>query len=276
MVFRDNSLSRFSDLYRQIDTLDNKVTLFSIDKRVKLAAMAQYRKSLLPEGAGRNKAKDANLHLFRSVYPNHATIKNPDDKRTSSAARYDWNRLCNRLREGRMWLEVSDVFGGAGAFLALPPQCVPDRHILRMPAKNFGSWVGLLEVAWRALDTHARQTLNDLVRMSLARQPLPEEALVLETLEYGSGIAPTSLSDILTGWSPFRRSSLDGEGEPSTTKHREEVGDRATLGPPSTTASTANRPEEDENSRLCSREVLDVDDGLLKDLDFDDGLSQEI
>lgn len=125
--------------------LKKNVTLFSIDKRVKLAAMAEYRKSLLPEGSGRNKAKDANLHLFRSVYPNHATIKDPDDKRTSSAARYDWNRLCSRPREGRMWLEVSDVFGDVGAFLALPPQCVPDRHILRMPAKNFGSWVSLLE-----------------------------------------------------------------------------------------------------------------------------------
>lgn len=112
--------------------------------------------------------------------------------------------------------------------------------------------------------------------MTLARQSLPEEVMVLETLEYGSGTASTSLSDILTGWSPFRRNSLDGEGEPSTTKHREEVGDRPTLGPPLTTAGTANRSEEDENWKLCSREVLDVDDGLWKDLDFDDGLSQEI
>jgi hypothetical protein len=156
LVSRESGLAHFSDLYRQIDILDNKVTLFSISKRVKLAAMAQYRKSLLQEGAGRNQAKDANLHLFRAVYPDHATIEKPDDKETSSAARDDWNRLRDRLREGRMWLEVRDLFGGVGAFLALPPQCVPDRHVIRMPARNFGSWLRLLEVAWRALDTHAR------------------------------------------------------------------------------------------------------------------------
>jgi hypothetical protein len=58
--------------------------------------------------------------------------------------------------------------------------------------------------------------------------------------------------------------------------HREKDGDRAALGPSSTTTSTTNTPEEDEDSGLCSRKTLDVDDGLLKDLDFDDGLSQEI
>lgn len=109
-----------------------------------------------------------------------------------------------------MWLEVRDLFGGVGAFLALPPQSVPDRHILRMPATTFGSWLRLLEVAWRALDTHARHTLNDLVRMSLAGQPLPDEVLALGTLEDGPGTAPTSLSDILTGWSLFERKSRAG------------------------------------------------------------------
>jgi hypothetical protein len=278
LVSRDSSLARFSDLYRQIDTLDNKVTLFSITKRVKLAAMAQYRKSLLQEGAGRNQAKDANLHLFRAVYPDHATIETPDDKETSSTARDDWNRLRDRLREGRMWLEVRDLFGGVGAFLALPPQCVPDRHVLRMPARNFGSWLRLLEIAWRALDTHARHTLNDLVRMSLAGQRLPEDVLVLETLENGFCTAPTSLSDILTGWSSFERKSRDGEGEPTTPTHREEDGDAATSGPASTTTSTTNRPEGAEGLGMISRQVRrgDVDDELLKDLNFDDGLSQEI
>jgi hypothetical protein len=47
LVSRDSGLTHFSDLYRQIDILDNKVTLFSISKRVKLAIIAQYRKSLL-------------------------------------------------------------------------------------------------------------------------------------------------------------------------------------------------------------------------------------
>lgn len=147
LVSRDSSLAHFSDLYRQLDILDNKVILFSIAKRVRLAAMAQYRKSLLQESAGRNQAKDANLHLFHTVYPDHAMIRNPDDEEKSSAARCDWNRLCNRLREGKMWLEVRDLSGGVGAFIALPPQCVSDRHILRMPARNFGSWRRHLEVA---------------------------------------------------------------------------------------------------------------------------------
>jgi hypothetical protein len=238
--------------------------------------MAQYRKSLLQESAGRNQARDANLHLFHTVYPDHAMIRNPDDKETSHAARCDWNRLCNRLREGKMWLEVRDLFGGVGAFLALPPQCVSDRHILKMPVTIFDSWLRLLKVAWRALDTHARHTLNDLVRMSLVGQPLPDEVLALETLKDGPGTAPTSLSDILTGWSLFERKSRDDEGEMTSTTHREKDGDRAALGPSSTTASTMNRPKEDEDSGLCSRKVLDMDDGLLKDLDFDDRLSQEI
>jgi hypothetical protein len=281
LVSRDSGLAYFSNLYRQIDILDNKVTLFSISKRVKLAVMAQYRKSLLQEGAGRNQAKDANLHLFRAVYPDHATIEKPDDKETSSAAHEDWNRLRDRLREGRMWLKVRDLFGGVGAFLALPPQCVPDRYVLRMPARNFDSWLRLLEVVWRALDTHARQTLNDLVRMSLARQPLPKDVLVLETLENGPSTAPTSLSDILTGWSSFERKSRDGEGEPTTPTPRREDDDVVALGTPSTTASTTNIPDVAEGLGLSSRQVImgdvnDADDGLLMDLNFDDGLSQEI
>lgn len=41
LVSRDSSIAHFSDLFRQIDILDNKLTLFSITKRVQLAAMAQ-------------------------------------------------------------------------------------------------------------------------------------------------------------------------------------------------------------------------------------------
>jgi hypothetical protein len=150
-----------------------------------------------------------------------------------------------------------------------------------MPARNFDSWLRLLEVVWRALDTHARQTLNDLVRMSLARQPLPKDVLVLETLENGPSTAPTSLSDILTGWSSFERKSRDGEGEPTTPTPRREDDDVVALGTPSTTASTTNIPDVAEGLGLSSRQVImgdvnDADDGLLMDLNFDDGLSQEI
>jgi hypothetical protein len=101
-------------------------------------------------------------------------------------------------------------------------------------------------------------------------------------LENGPGTAPTSLSDILTGWSSFEQKSRDDEGEPTTLTHREEDGDAAALGTPPTTASITSRPEEAEaeaeDSGLSLRQVMmgDVDDGLLKDLNFDDGLSQEI
>jgi hypothetical protein len=39
LVSRDSGLAYFSNLYQQIDILNNKVTLFSISKRVKLAIM---------------------------------------------------------------------------------------------------------------------------------------------------------------------------------------------------------------------------------------------
>jgi hypothetical protein len=113
--------------------------------------------------------------------------------------------------------------------------------------------------------------------MSLAGQPLPEEVMVLETLENGPGTAPTSLSDILSGWSSSERKSRDDEGEPTTPMHCKEDGDAAALGTLPTTASTTNRPEEAETEDLglSSRQVImgDVDDGLLKDLNFDDGLT---
>ena len=69
LVSRDSSIAYFSDVYRQIDILDNNVTLLTFIKRVQLAAMAQYRGRLLQENAGRNQAKDVNPYLFHTVYP---------------------------------------------------------------------------------------------------------------------------------------------------------------------------------------------------------------
>jgi hypothetical protein len=104
--------------------------------------------------------------------------------------------------------------------------------------------------------------------MSLARQPLPEEVLALETLENAPSIAPTSLSDILTGWSSFERKSRDDEGESTTLTHREEDGGVAALGTPLATASTTSRLEEAETEvlGLSSRQVImgDVDDGYRR------------
>jgi hypothetical protein len=66
------------------------------------------------------------------------------------------------------------------------------------------------------------------------------------------------------------------DGEPSAMTHLEEDGDGVALCPPSTTASTRIHLEKDEDLGLCSCEVSDVDNGLSKDLDFEDGLSQGI
>lgn len=208
LISRDSGLARFSALYQQIKTLDNAAIKLSVTRRVKLAAMAQYRKGLVQNVAGRNQAKDANLHLFRATHPEHATIGRPD-KAKKSAVLDDWTGLSDRLREGRRWLDTRERFGGAGAFLALLPQCVSDRYVQKMQVERFGSWLYLLDVAWRALDDHARLTLNELVRMSLAGQPLPEDCLALEVLEDGTGTALTCLSGMLTGWPASDRPSRD-------------------------------------------------------------------
>jgi hypothetical protein len=279
LVPRDSGLAHFSALYQQIDFIDNKANLFSITKRVNLAAMAQYRKGLVQECAGKNQARDANLYLFRAIYPDHATIERPDDKSTNSAAHNDWIRLRDRLREGRLWLEIRELFGGVGAFLALPPQCVTDRHVIKMPAKTFESWLRLLDVAWRALDVHARLTLNDLVRMSLAGQSLPEGSLMLEMLEDSTGIAPTSLSGLLTGWPAFDRNSTEDEGGlTATLSQREEDGYAAISGTPLITASTTSRAEEAGDGGLILQEGMmgNLEDGMfngLDDRDFDECLN---
>jgi hypothetical protein len=83
-------------------------------------------------------------HVSSAVWPHYDTIEKPEDKATNSAAYDGWIRLHDRLEERRLWLAVRDLFGGDGAFLALPPQCVPDRHIVKMQSEILGSWLGLL------------------------------------------------------------------------------------------------------------------------------------
>jgi hypothetical protein len=92
---------------------------------MKLVAMEQYRKGLVQEGAGKNQAKDANHYLFRALHPDHVAIEKANDKATKSAARDDWTRLSDRLREGKLWLDIRDLFGGVGAFLALRRNAFP-------------------------------------------------------------------------------------------------------------------------------------------------------
>jgi hypothetical protein len=194
-------LAHFSTVYWRIDGLRKNETLVIIAKRANLAALAHCRESLVPKGVGGNRARDANLKLFHAIFPQHDAVERPEDKATNLAAWQDWIRLRNRLQEGKIWLEVRYHFGGVGAFLALPPQCVPDSHISKMPARTFDSLLRLLDVAWRTLDDRARQTMNALVRFALAEQPLPRTTLALEQSEVGINAAPAGLSPMLAGWS---------------------------------------------------------------------------
>jgi hypothetical protein len=274
-ISSDSGLPHFSALYQQIETLEKVAIKLFVTRRVKLAAMAQYRKALVQNVAGRNQAKDAKLHLFRAIHPEHATIERPD-KAKKSVVLSDWKRLGDRLGEGRRWLDIRDLFGGAGAFLALPPQCVSDRYVQKMPMERFGSWLRLLGVAWRALDDHARLTLNELARMSLAGQPLPEGFLALEMLEEGTDIALTSLSGMFTGWAPSDRTSRDN-GTKSiaiATQREEDNNDAAASMYPATTLITPRRAEEADDMGLISQKemVESVEDGLFDgfdDLGFD-------
>jgi hypothetical protein len=279
LIPRDSGLARLTALYHQITNLDNAAIKLSVTRRVKLAAMAQYRKSLLQEGVGRKQARAANLRLFRAIHPEHAMIERPDEATKSVALDY-WQRLRDRLREGRRWLDIRDLFGGAGAFLALPSQCVSDRYIQKMQVEKFESWLLLLDVAWRALDAHARLTLNELVRMSLAGQPLPEAFLALETLEAGTGTALNSLSGMLTGWPSSNRICGDASAKSiATPTQREGDSGAAAHEVHACTTSTTSRAEEaGELGRVLQKETVKSVDGLLdglNDIDFEESLSHE-
>lgn len=186
------------------------------------------------------------------------------------------------MAEGRRWLDIRDRFGGAGAFLALPPQCVSDRYVQKMPIERFGCWLRLLDVAWQALGDHARLTLNELVRMSLAGQPLPGGSLALEMLEDGTGTALTSLSGMFMGWAPSDRTFRDnGTKSVAIPSQREEHSDATASMYSAATLITPRKAEEAGKNMglIMQKEVAEsVEDGLFDgfgDLDFDQCSSQE-
>jgi hypothetical protein len=116
MVSVNHGLAYFSALNAQLDVLEGNEMKSCIIKRVKLAEMAQYRECLVPEGAGKKiRAGNANLYLFRAIYPKHATIEKLDEEAPNSAANGDWARLRDRLRQGKLWLEMRDLYH-RGAF----------------------------------------------------------------------------------------------------------------------------------------------------------------
>lgn len=67
------------------------------------------------KGVGGNRVRNTNFKLCRAVIPRHVAAEKPKEKATNLAVSQDWTRLRNRLQEGRVWLEVHDPFGGAGA-----------------------------------------------------------------------------------------------------------------------------------------------------------------
>jgi hypothetical protein len=139
-----------------------------------------------------------------------------------------------------------------------------------MQAEKFGSWLRLLDVAWRPLDTYARLTLSELVQMSLAGQPLPQGVLALEMLEDGTGTALTSLSGLFTGWPASDRFSRDiGARLIAIPTQREDDSDAAAPKSPMTALSTFNRAEEAEDmGPILQKEVVEsVENGLFDDFD---------
>jgi hypothetical protein len=279
LVPQSACLAYLSTIYRRLDVLESKETLFTITKRANLAAMSQYRESLVPKGVGGNRARDANLKIFRVIFPDHSTVQRPEDKAANPAASQDWTRLRNRLQEGRAWLEVRNHFGGDGAFLALPPQCVPDSHVSKIPARSFGPLLGLLDVAWRALDDRARRTMDALVRLALAGQPLPGASLALERPELGSSAAQAGLSPMLAGWtvSDCDARSIEDVAVANVTERR--VRGEVIMQGAARTITTEISGEEivtNAESSVRKDKMMGVDDGLFENIDFDEHLSQQI
>jgi hypothetical protein len=272
-------LAHARTLYRRIDTLKKNETLVIITKRANLAALAQCRESLLPKGVGGNRARDANLKLFRVIFPQHVEVERPEDRATNLAAWQDWIRLRNLSQEGKVWLAVREHFGGVGAFLALPPQCVPDSHVSKIPAKNFGLLLRLLDVAWRALDDRAKRTMNALVRFALAGRPLPETALALERSGVGISAAPAGLSPMLAGWSVYELGAQWSDvTEAARLKEREMEGELDMPQAVRTTTATSSKEQVAviAESIMLKGMMQAVDDGLLENVDFDERLSQQI
>ena len=276
LIPQSDCLASLSALYQRLDVLESKGTLFTIARRANLAAMAWYRQSIVPKGVGGTRARDANLKIFRAVFPHYPKLERPEDNPATSR---DWGRLRLWLVEGNTWLDVHRLFGGSGAFLALPPQCVPDSHVSRLPAKHSISLLGLLDVAWRALDDDARRTMNALVRLALAGQPLPGAALALERSDIGTSAATTGLSPLLAGWSVID-CATEWLGDPAAARSTELEIKGSEILPEAVRTTTAGTHTENilanEKSSTRKETVSLVDDGLLENVDFDEPLSQQI
>lgn len=171
---------------------------------------------------------------------------------------------------------MRNLFGGNGAFLALPPQCVPDSRVSRITAKNFGPLLGLLDVAWRALDDGARRTLDALVRYGLTGQSLPRAELALERPEAESIAAPAGLSPMLAGW-PESGCALQWPVNSSSARLTEQkVEGTENASEVVRTVTSGEEVLAHAKSSGLKETMPVVDEGLLENVDFDGRLSQQI
>jgi hypothetical protein len=114
---------------------------------------------------------------------------------------------------------------------------------------------------------------------SLTGQPLPKDGLALEILEGEISTPLTSLSAMLAGWSTTDREFQRNEdGAIITLTEREAHGGATTLERPFTAIGATSGAKEVGNAdAILQKEMTgNVNDGLFNDLDFDNGLSQEI
>ena len=82
LIPRDRGLARFSALYQQIETLDKLAIKVSVTRRVKLAAMAQYRNSLVQDCRLRNQPKMPISTSFAPYIPSMPRLGNRTRRRS--------------------------------------------------------------------------------------------------------------------------------------------------------------------------------------------------
>lgn len=121
--------------------------------------------------------------------------------------------------------------------------------------------------------------MNVLVRFALAGRPLPGAALALEMPDIGTTVVTGGLSPILVGWSvsdhaiEYSRNvamaiSTEREAEGEVTAPR----DARTTTAPSNGDDVVSSAE----ASMRNEAMVNVDEGLLENVDFDERLSQQI
>lgn len=121
--------------------------------------------------------------------------------------------------------------------------------------------------------------MNTLVSLAFTEQPLPGTALALEQFEVEISAAPAGLPPMLAGWS-VSDPGAEWSDNPVTASSRERVVD-GKLGTPQTLCIIAAATDREEvvtitELALPVKTMLAVDRALLKKIDLDEPLSQQI